>query len=239
MKKTMISFMTVAAVFAVTGAIAQTTTTTTTTSTATIGRTTFGVRAGINFQTINGKNANGNKLKYDLIPGFNAGVNVEIPIAPDFYVQPGLLFTTRGSKYDRTISNQTFTQTVHLSYLEIPVNLVYKPLLGTGHLIAGIGPYVDFGVGGNVKYEGAGAMTDQDVKFKNEITASDNDNYAYYRRVGAGANVLFGYEFANKLSFQLNAQLGLTDINPKDNSIADTEATAKHTGFGISAGYRF
>ena len=37
-----------------------------------------------------------NKLK----AGFHFGVNAEIPVAPDFYVQPGLLFTTKGTKFD-------------------------------------------------------------------------------------------------------------------------------------------
>ena len=62
-------------------------------------RITFGVRAGVNFQNFNGKDENGDKLKNDLIVGFNAGVNVEIPVAPDFVLQPGLLFTVKGYVY--------------------------------------------------------------------------------------------------------------------------------------------
>ena len=199
-----------------------------------VGRTTFGVRAGVNFQNITGKYGNGGKMKNDLIPGFNVGVNAEIPIAKDFYVQPGLLLTTRGAKYD--VASQPYDQTVHLVYLELPANLVYKPMLGTGRLIAGFGPYIDFGLGGKIKYSGEGAPADRTVKFSN--TQSDPAHNVYYRRVGAGANLLFGYEFANKLSFQLNTQLGLTNINPKDNTV-NSDATAKHVGFGVSAGYRF
>jgi len=205
-----------------------------------IGRTTFGIRAGVNFQNINGKYDNGNKMKNDLIPGFNVGVNAEIPMAPEFFIQPDVLFTTGGAKLEKTSSAQTYNTTVHLAYVQVPVNLVYKPLLGTGRLIAGFGPYVDFGVGGKVKYDGAGAPADQDIKFKNSYSNTDNSSNVYYRSVGAGANVLAGYEFANKLSFQLNAQLGLTDINPKnDASPSSSQAKATNTGFGISAGYRF
>jgi len=204
-----------------------------------IGRTTFGVRAGVNFQNINGRYANDVKMKNDLIPGFNVGVNAEIPIAPTFFIQPGVLFTTKGAKLEQT-SGQSYESTVHLSYIEIPVNVVYKPLLGTGRLIAGFGPYVDFGIGGKIKYEGSGAPADKDIKFQKSISSSDNTtNTAYYRGFGAGANVLFGYEFANKLSFQLNAQLGLTDINPKNDAVSSSNAKATNTGFGISAGYRF
>ena len=203
-----------------------------------IGRTTFGVRAGVNFQNITGKYGNDVKMKNDLIPGFNVGVNAEIPIAPTFFIQPGVLFTTKGAKLEEN-SSQSYTATTHLSYIEIPVNLVYKPLLGTGRLIAGFGPYVDFGVGGKIKYDGTNAPADKDIKFQKSVSGSDNNSYGYYRGFGAGANMLFGYEFANKLSFQLNAQLGLTDINPETEASMSNNAKATNTGFGISAGYRF
>ena len=39
----------------------------------------------------------GDKLDNKLKTGFNAGVNAEIPVGVDFYVQPGLLFSTKGA----------------------------------------------------------------------------------------------------------------------------------------------
>ena len=224
MKKTMISLMVTGTVIIFSQASAQNHTTW-------MKKTTFGIRAGVDFQNINGKDYNGNKMNNNIIPGFNTGVNLEIPMTKGFYLQPGLLLKTRGAEYSDH-------KTVHLAYLEIPVNFVYKPALGTGHLIAGFGPYIDFGIGGKVVYDGN--EPDKKVHFTNNVTDADNDDYVYYRKVGAGANLLFGYEFANKLSFQLNTQLGLTDINPKyNNEPLSPNAVAKHTGFGISAGYRF
>jgi hypothetical protein len=55
----------------------------------------------------------------------------------------------------------------------------------------------------------------------------------------AGANFLFGYEFANKVSFQLNAQLGLLKINPEYEGTTNDQTSAKNTGFGFSIGYKF
>src|SRR5690242_2136115 len=63
--------------------------------------TTFGVRAGINFQNLTGDDGYGHKLDNKLKTGVNIGLNAEVPIAPDFYIQPGLLFTTKGAK-DKT-----------------------------------------------------------------------------------------------------------------------------------------
>jgi hypothetical protein len=202
-------------------------------------KTTFGVRAGVNFQNINGKDNDGDKLNNMLIPGINLGANVEIPVAKDFYVQPGLLFTTKGGKAEYKNNEYSYTQTTHLAYLEIPMNGLYKPQLGTGHLLAGFGPYIEIGLGGKVKYSGTGAPSDKDIIFKNTVTAAEASNGAYSRRVGAGANFLFGYEFANKFSAQLNAQLGLTNLHPKYDDVPSPKASAKNTGFGVSVGYRF
>ena len=60
----------------------------------------FGILGGVNFQNINGKDNSGNKLKNGLLTGFHAGINVNIPVAPEFYFQPGLLFSVKGSKND-------------------------------------------------------------------------------------------------------------------------------------------
>jgi hypothetical protein len=202
-------------------------------------KTTFGIRSGVNFQNINGKDYNGNKLNNQLIPGFHIGVNAEIPLVSEFFIQPGLLFTTKGGRMDINENGNKYTQTTHLAYMEVPVNFLYKTQLGTGHLLAGLGPYVEVGVGGKIKYSGSGAPSDRDVIFQNTVDDAEANSGVYYRRMGAGANFLFGYEFRNRLSAQLNAQLGLTNINPKNGQVSDPKATAKNTGFGVSLGYRF
>jgi Outer membrane protein beta-barrel domain len=191
---------------------------------------TLGVRAGINFQNINGKDNSGDKFENKLKTGFHAGVNAEIPIATDFFVQPGVLFSTKGAK-DK--DNSDIKQ--NISYIEIPVNLLYKPLMGTGKLILGFGPYIAFGVGGKRSV----GNTDTKTKFKKSITAAEFLNGgSYLKRTDAGANLLFGYELSNNLSVQLNAQLGLVKINPEIEGVTTNKTSAKNTGFGISVGYR-
>jgi len=182
---------------------------------------TFGIRAGVNFQNLNGKDADGHKLENDLKTGFNAGVNAEIPVGIDFYLQPGLLFSTKGAKYD--IQGTEITR--NISYLELPINFLYKPELGEGHLLLGFGPYAAYAVGGKIK----GGSTDIDMEFGNEIGET--------KPFDAGANLLAGYEFSNNLSFQLNAGLGLINMYNRPNG--DSETSLKNTGFGVSLGYRF
>lgn len=183
-----------------------------------VGQTTFGIRAGVNFQNINGK-SDGDKLENKLKTGINLGVNAEIGVAPEFYFQPGLLFSTKGAKLEGEGD-----VIASLSYLEVPLNLIYKPTLGNGKLIAGFGPYMAYAIGGKWKYDGG----DEDIEFG---SGADDDMKPF----DMGANLLFGYEFASKLSVQMNAQLGLSNLMPE----GDSDNSLKNTGFGISLGYRF
>ncbi|MBL0305245.1 MAG: PorT family protein [Chitinophagaceae bacterium] len=203
------------------------------------GGTSFGLRAGVNFQNITGKDEDGNKLENDLLTGFNIGINAEIPLAPQFYFQPGLLFTTKGAKSEDLILGQTIKGKINISYVELPLNFLYKPMLGQGRLLMGFGPYVALGVGGKVTYEGGGSSLSEDIEFKKTVKLSDPDDVFYVRPMDAGANLLFGYQFANKVSVQLNAQLGLTKINPEYEGASNDRTEAKNTGFGVSLGYRF
>ncbi|HEX6426772.1 MAG TPA: PorT family protein, partial [Niastella sp.] len=58
------------------------------------------------------------------------------------------------------------------------------------------------------------------------------------KRMDFGGNLLAGYELSSKFSVQLNAQLGMSNLEPKIDG-KKTDAKAKNTGFGISFGYRF
>ncbi|HEY8897324.1 MAG TPA: porin family protein [Niastella sp.] len=199
--------------------------------------TTFGIRAGVNFQNINGKDIFDKKLDNKIKTGFNVGVNAEIPIASEFYLQPGVLFTTKGAK-----SKDDKDAKVNLSYIEVPINFLYKPELGMGKLLLGIGPYIAFGIGGKVSNADGKEM---DVEFTKEVSAANYSAttsqglFPYFKRFDAGGNLLAGYEFSNNFSFQLNAQLGMTNINSEIKDVSSDNTKFKNTGFGLSVGYRF
>jgi len=87
--------------------------------------TTIGLRVGVNFQNINGKDADDNKLENDILIGFNGGINAEIRVAPDFYLQPGLLFSTKGAKSKDVVLGETIEGKIKIAYLEFPLNFIY------------------------------------------------------------------------------------------------------------------
>lgn len=204
----------------------------------------FGLKAGVNLQTINGKDEAGDKLENDMTIGFSGGLNYEISIAEGFYLQPGLNFALKGAKateeYEYFEEVYKVDVKMNLSYLELPIHLVYKPELGSGKIIVGFGPYLGFGIGGKLKEEYEGESEEIDVKFKNKVTEEDwEEDAMFVRPLDAGADVFFGYEFPFKLSVQFNAQLGLLNLSPEYEGAEDDDSVFKNTGFGISLGYRF
>lgn len=199
-------------------------------------RTAFGFLGGVNLQNLNGKDFSGDKLENDITLGYHAGLNIQIPIAPEFYFQPGVLFSTKGA----ITATDPVTRTIKLSYIEVPLNLVYKSLLGNGYVLVGFGPYAGYAMSGKDKYEGGSASYENDIEFKNVVDANDPITTTYFKAFDAGANVFAGYEMASGLFFQLNAQLGLLKINPEDNRLpGDDKSVVKNTGYGVSLGYRF
>lgn len=197
-------------------------------------QTSFAVLGGVNMQNLNGKDSDGDKSDNEMIVGFHAGVNALIPVAPDFYFSPGLLFSVKGA------SNEALgiTGTYRINYLELPLNLVYRAKVGGGYVLLGFGPYVGYAISGNAKYEGGSVTVDRDIVFQNSIESGDGDE-AYLKPFDAGANIYFGYELEAGLFFQLNSQLGLLNIHPEDNRGDNNQSVVKNTGFGLSVGFRF
>jgi hypothetical protein len=182
------------------------------------GKMAFGILGGVNFQNLNGKLSSGDKLSNDMLLGFHGGVNVQIPLAPEFYFQPGLMFAVKGAKNTTTIFGAEFTDETKINYIEMPLNLVYKGALGNGFVMIGFGPYLAYGISGKQIISGSSMTFEKGTD---------------YKAFDAGGNIFAGYEMASGIFLQLDTQFGMVNINPDDN------VTTKNTGFGLSLGYRF
>ncbi|MBX3252609.1 MAG: PorT family protein [Chitinophagaceae bacterium] len=201
---------------------------------------TIGLRAGVNLQKIYGKELNGDKVNSDFKTGFHAGVTADLLVTPAFFLQPALLYSTKGA--EKTEDNIKKTQ--RISYIELPINLLFKPELGGGKLLLGAGPYAAYGISGQFKSKTGNAAIEVDTKFKNTITPSDflnTNNVNVVKPFDFGANALVGYEFNNGLNFQINGQLGLAKINPQIESVSTdiNKTNTKNAGVSFSVGYKF
>ncbi len=203
------------------------------------GKISFAVLGGVNFQTFNGKESDGDKIENDLLIAYHAGLNVAIPVAPQFYFQPGIMFSVKGAKNTSVGIIGPFTGTCKLSYIEVPLNVVYKGLLGNGYVMVGFGPYIGYAIKGKVSYESGSVTVDSDMEFKKVVDSSDPALTTYFKAMDAGGNIFFGFEMSSGLFLQLNAQLGMLNIAPEDNRPLRSNPDVKNTGYGLSLGYRF
>lgn len=195
---------------------------------------TWGVRAGLSIPKVNekiegddGDFSSGYKSKI----GFHLGVIADLGISESFYIQPGLYFTTKGTK----AKYEGITEKWNLNYLQIPVLASYRfNLGGDTKLHINVGPYFAFGVGGKFKYEGGGETYKIDA-FGTSDEDSDEEKGGLKRfdaGITFGAGVSFGKIYAG-----LNYDLGLSNIADKD--VYGSDYKLKNQGFNISVGYNF
>lgn len=195
----------------------------------------FGILGGGSLQTLYGTDYWGEKLDNKMNPGFHAGGNAILPLFADLWIQPGISFSLKGAK--QNIIAEDITKTINLVYVEVPVNVLYRPQLGDGHLLIGAGPYVSYGILGNERTKIGTITTELKVKYIADA-AEEPSSYVYYRGLDAGANILFGYELYSGVFVQINGQMGLLKVN-SEYGLPNDQTSKMNFGLGVSAGYRF
>lgn len=191
---------------------------------------TFGIKGGANFSTLNISISN-LSLNSNTLTSFNAGVFVDFKFG-NVSLQPALNLTGKGGKFNGTVSDdedvdiQEGAGKFNLIYLQLPVNIVYHIPAVVGDVYFGAGPYVAKGLSGKVKgTDDNGRSVSEDIKF-----GDDNG----LKSMDYGANAIAGIKLKTGLLFNINYDLGLSNILPGSESIK-----MKTRVFGISVGYAF
>jgi hypothetical protein len=185
----------------------------------------FGPKVGVNFSTMTLKTG-GVAIDPNNMTGFQAGIIAEIGMGKNLVLQPGFLFSTKGSKYSISTLNADFE--IKPNYLEIPVNVAFKIGAGPVNIMLMAGPYFAYGIGGSYKVSSpqVGEINDA-IKFG---SGEDND----LKPFDIGVNFGGGIELSH---FQLTAQygLGLANLVP----VTDNDAEQKNKVITISLAYLF
>lgn len=157
--------------------------------TANAQKVNLGIKGGLNVYNVN----NDNDVKYDSKTGFHAGLIGHIHLAPQFALQPEVVYSSQGAKF--TTSNTE--SKLKLGYINVPVMFQY--MFDNGFRLQA-GPQVGFLI--NAETETNGASTD----IKNNLKTVD---------FGLGAGV--GY-IHTPSGFGVDARynLGLSNINEND-----------------------
>jgi hypothetical protein len=210
----------------------------------------FGIKAGLNLATISTKEDGNNIDKKNVVPNFHAGVFVDLPMIGEVLsLQPGVYFTGKGSKVSYEILNERFTVSNNPYYVEGRANLMAKIPFNSFKLYVGAGPYLAYGVCGNVKVTSSVSddpLFDQKIKFTKDKQIIEEIAGAYLamKPWDVGFNITAGMEF-NSFLISANYGHGLLSIRPSiDNSDSNIsnlykDNKDKNRVFSVSLGIKF
>jgi len=125
------------------------------------GLTGYGLKAGLNMANLGGDDVEDAKMKM----GFAAGGFVTYSINEMFAVQPEVLYTMKGAKWEEDILGETLELTANYTYLEIPVLAKFTiPTQGNISPNLFVGPALGILMSAKEKVEWAGESDEEDVK---------------------------------------------------------------------------
>ena len=179
---------------------------------------TGGLKAGMNIANLHGDGVEG--FGYESKMGFCAGGFITFKVANIIAIQPEILYTQKGTKWEEEFVGETWKITYNFNYLEIPILLkVIMPIQGMikPHLF--VGPYFAYNLTAKVKTRYNGLDFDEVIK--------DSDFGAVF-----GGGIDFGLP-AGKIVFDARYSLGLTTIDEEGSS------AVKNNVFSFMLGYAF
>lgn len=172
--------------------------------------TRFGIKGGLNISNVVGGDVDNTKS----LVGFHVGGFAEIHVVEKFFIQPELLYSAQGTKYDGAFGSDADFK---LNYLNIPVLAKYYIIDKKFNVEAG----PQLGILLSAKAEG------EDIK-------------DFTRSVDFGFNIGAGYSFTDNFSVGLRYTIGLSPLTDEDVDNADDYYdSAKNSNLALSLAYKF
>lgn len=202
------------------------------------------LRGGINFANVSINN-DGDIDKAKMLTSFQLGLIGDINVAPFLAIQPGIVFTGKGTKTQSGTEGSAnwYKATTNPYYVEVPVNIVLKTMPGAVRFFGGAGPYIAMGVSGKNKVNGSIAgvafSSEESIKWSNDdpttLNQEEGSGFGIMKRFDYGLNGLVGIEFS-KAVITANYGLGLAKLQSGSNSGADNNN--KHRVFSLTLGLK-
>ncbi|QSW87658.1 MULTISPECIES: porin family protein [Flavobacterium] len=171
-------------------------------------QTRFGVKGGLNITSFSGDNDS------EALVGFQLGGFAEIKIIERLAIQPELLFSTQGAKFNRIGNNNDID--LKMNYINIPVLAKFYV---TKKFTVEAGPQLGFLV--SAKSDGT------DVKDA-------------YKSVDLGFNFGAGFNITDNFSVGARYTVGLSNVGDYDTDDVDQYLDSpKNSVFAIYAAYKF
>lgn len=184
----------------------------------------FGVKAGVNFATYGGDDAESEGSEAKSVTGFHIGAVAEFGISETFAIQPEIVYSQQGANREYETGEETEQ---NLSYLNVPIALKYYVTEG---LSIQAGPQVGFLL----------SAKGDTFDMVNGGILEDVDNKDAFETVDFGVFGGLGYDLPMGVFFQARYYVGLTSIQKEFPGIADgEEIDVKNNVFSLSVGYKF
>jgi Outer membrane protein beta-barrel domain len=202
------------------------------------------IRAGLNLANVTITN-DGDIEKNNMLTSFQIGFTGNLKMAPFLFLQPGILFTGKGSKTQSgdPASLNYYRATSNPYYIEIPANIVFKSPTGPVKFFAGAGPYIAFGVAGKNKVDGKFLGTtfhsEKSIEWSNDdpstLDYEEGSGYGIMKRFDYGLNGTAGIETKSAV-LSVNYGFGLAKLQSGSNSQADDKN--KHRVLSFTVGIK-
>jgi hypothetical protein len=165
--------------------------------------------AGLNLSNMSGDNDDDNAMKM----GFHVGAMVDIGISDNFIVNPGVVYSLKGTQSDENSDIK-----LNASYIEIPILAKYRLESGLNFFA---GPYIGLLMSAKV------TDGDNDLDIKDQMESTD-----------FGLNVGLGFDLESGLGFSAQYGMGLSSVaKTPEGSTEDVDL--KNSNIGISVRYMF
>jgi len=183
----------------------------------------FGIKAGMNVSSLTddgGLEDQGSKI------GFNAGVFANIPVAESFSIQPEVIYTQYGDKYDyrAPLSNDRISYARHLDYVAVPLMFQYNFI---PNLYIEAGPEFGFLVSAKNKLKN---------ESDNDPLATSEDYKDQLKTFNLGIGLGAGYYFTDNLGITARYTAGVTDI-AQDRPNGDD--AIRNNNFAVGLAFKF
>lgn len=176
----------------------------------------LGAKAGLNVSSISGDLENTSSRT-----GFNVGVVAEYFVTEKFSIQPEILYSAQGAKFEYTDfidvgvgMPQRFTvkETMKLDYINVPIMAKY---------------YV---------FDGLNVQAGPQIGFLASAKAGSENIKDEMKGVDFSLNLGAGYELPMGVFFDARYNIGLTDVAKK---VEGEKIKSKNGVFQVSVGYKF
>lgn len=158
----------------------------------------FGIRAGVNLASLNVKRAADGKCS--MVTSFHAGLNLDIRLVDLLHLNTSLLFSQKGYKYEHDWDRER-QETAKAQFIMLPVQLSLR----IGFFQINAGPYLDYGIGGEIEYGRSGRKT---------------DTFKYYDALNYGILAGAGFNLGKHFYLGADYEMGLSDYANRNIAIS-------------------